>query len=418
MKKITSFSIMLFAFILFSLSAASAQSSAMLLTTPTQVNLSTEIGLNAQQVVTVKIAGIPGLSVASSFDLSIEGADADQFSVIDPNPSLGSLISELLGQGHEIYVYYNPTKKGPHQATLLIEASLLGLIMPVQTTIPLTGNTQIPQGPPSVIFTDPVDDTPDIQADEAIFSVTYNQDITVTDESLITINGQSAINVSAEDNVLTIDNISQDSPFLESGITYNVVIGAGAIKGENNYSTVQNYTFSFSTNDYPVVTSSNPAIGSTITATADPDQYIPITFNFDRNITQGYQGSIISMNESFNIQNITFGTNTVTIELNNQAAIGVSQVDILFEKGSVLDANSNQAFGTYTYYIDYNQTRNATDVNDIADSNKTIMDESYYSISGIRLSKDNLQPGAFYIKRVIYEDGSVDTVKFFEPLRR
>jgi len=415
MKKLTTLSLLLIAFFAVSITSVHAQSSPMLVTTPTQVNLTTTIGGGADQDINVKIAGLPLLATVTAFDITLQGADADQFVVYNNPPNLAQILQMLLGGGYNFIVSYEPNEAGPHQATLLINAQLLGVLMPVQTTIPLTGNTEVLPGAPVVISTNPVEGAQNVQANNPFIDLTYNQNITVLNASLITINGEPATNVFVEGNKLYVDNLTQENPLLISGITYTVVVKAGAIQGENGYATITDYSFSFATNDYPKIVSSNPPIGSTIYAVANPDEYISITFNFDRNIRRGSLGSIISVNDAFSIQGITYGASSVTLQLNNQVGAGVNQVPINFERGSVIDANSNQILDTtYTYYVSYNGTRNVSGIESNGNADKAIASEKIYTITGIQAAKDELEAGHVYIKKIVYEDGSVDTVKFMK----
>lgn len=415
MKNVIKFVVACMAITLFTTNAWS-QSSPMLILSPTQVHLDAEIGDTICQTVNIKIAGLPTLSMVSSFDISIQGMDPDQFYVVDPPVSLMQLLQELLGGGHDFQICYAPTSPGPHDATVLIDAALLGVLMPVQSTLPVTGTTLLPQGPPQVISTTPANGTANVQANELFIDIMYNQNITVVDPSLITINGTPALNVMEDENILSIDNLSADNPVLLSGQSYTVVIGAGAIEGENGRVTIQDYTFTFSTNDYPVVVSTNPAEGSIIesTPTTTPGTYIDITFTFDRNITQGFLGEIRSLNEAFPIENIAFnGNNALTIGLSNNASIGRHQVQIEFEQGAVMDANSNQNLEqVFTYYVEANLARSIKDTD--SDGIKNKVSESFYTLTGAQVSKYELKDGGFYIKRILFDDGSTTSEKFIE----
>lgn len=121
---------------------AMADASPMLITTPTQLNYTNiPVGSSQEKNVNVKTAGLPSLSMLTAFDVMIQGPDENQFIVEDPELSLAALLQSLLGGGVDIPVTYFPLEKGTHEAELLITATLLGLVMPVQTTVPLHGTS-------------------------------------------------------------------------------------------------------------------------------------------------------------------------------------------------------------------------------------------------------------------------------------
>jgi len=116
--------------------------SPLLIVTPTEVYFNNVAIFNsATETVNVKDAGISSLAVLTRFDAVIQGADAIQFSVEPISLSLAEILQAILGQGINIPVKYQPFSEGPHAAELLITASLLGILMPVQITVPLHGTT-------------------------------------------------------------------------------------------------------------------------------------------------------------------------------------------------------------------------------------------------------------------------------------
>lgn len=376
-----------------------------LLFTPTEVYVPTEIGQQVEQQINIKVAGLPALSMISSFDLTLQGPDAEFFTANDPQRSLMELLAELMGGGHNVSVTYAPTgpatAEEPHTATLLVTVALLGGIMPVQGTVELNGSTTVPPGPPQVVSTSPVNGNMEVQANQPFITITYNKEITIVNPDLITVNGEPVENPLEEENVLSFDLITLESPVLPSGETFNVVIGAGAIADANGNETVTDYTLNFATLDYPMIISTVPVANSTTVYDPDAPGLIDLVFNFDREVLQGSLGEIVSLNQAFPIQNITFNGNSVTVSLSNNVAIGTSQVQITFQKGSVFDANSNQVLeSTYTFYL-------------TAMSSRMIVSEKIFDMGGFELDKNNLRSGNLYIKKVFFSDGTEETRKFF-----
>lgn len=402
MNKILKLNVLLFFAMTFTTTQVLAQS---LLFTPTEVYVQTEIGQQVEQQINIKVAGLPALSMISSFDLTLQGPDAEFFTANDPQRSLMELLAELMGGGHNVSVTYAPTgpatAEEPHTATLLVTVALLGGIMPVQGTVELNGSTTVPPGPPQVVSTSPVNGNMEVQANQPFITITYNKEITIVNPDLITVNGEPVENPLEEENVLSFDLITPESPVLPSGETFNVVIGAGAIADANGNETVTDYTLNFATLDYPMIISTVPVANSTTVYDPDAPGLIDLVFNFDREVLQGSLGEIVSLNQAFPIQNITFNGNSVTVSLSNNVAIGTSQVQITFQKGSVFDANSNQVLeSTYTFYL-------------TAMSSRMIVSEKIFDMGGFELDKNNLRSGNLYIKKVFFSDGTEETRKFF-----
>lgn len=128
---------------------ATRADSPLLITSPTELNYNNSIaGRTYVQTVNVKVAGLPALAMLTNFETNIQGPDAEVFTVVTPPPSLGDILSALLGNGVDIDVQYAPYEDeqpgDQDSAELLITASLLGMIMPVQTTVPLIGTIIAP----------------------------------------------------------------------------------------------------------------------------------------------------------------------------------------------------------------------------------------------------------------------------------
>lgn len=117
-------------------------SSPLLIASPTEVYFTdVSVETRVRDTVNVKVAGLPLLAMLTDFEVIIQGPDVLQFGWTDPELGLAEFLQALLGGGVDIPVSYRPYTHGSHEAELLITASLLGLVAPVQITVPLHGNT-------------------------------------------------------------------------------------------------------------------------------------------------------------------------------------------------------------------------------------------------------------------------------------
>lgn len=96
------------------------------------------------QEVELRILNLGLITVLRSFDMVIQGPDADLFIAYRPQVGLVEFLNALKDEGTGITTEYLATSGGPHEAELLITASFLGLLMPVQTTVPLYGVVEDP----------------------------------------------------------------------------------------------------------------------------------------------------------------------------------------------------------------------------------------------------------------------------------
>lgn len=117
-------------------------STSLLLASPNDISFSNAVVGETYEVdVTVVSAGLTSLTVLTAFDVIVQGADAAQFKVVRPSLSLAGLLEALLGNGYTFKVSYTPTKLGTSTATILVNASILGILLPTQLEIPVTGTT-------------------------------------------------------------------------------------------------------------------------------------------------------------------------------------------------------------------------------------------------------------------------------------
>lgn len=495
---------------------ASAQSSPMIVTSPTQLDYSTTIGLPVEKQVNVKVAGLPSLAVLSSFNAVVQGPNADQFSVVMPSLSLINILEALLGQGINIKVTYNPTSESlQHKAELLIETALLGVLLPVQKTVPINGEAF---EPPVIESTSPADGAVNVPVGTSTVSFTFDKDIQVKDASKIKING---ISIGGAYNVQRfILNINTFGAFQRNTL-YTVTIEAGAITANAGYSTnVVDYVFSFRTVG-PLTYIADPVPGSNIfignslddimvnlvfsepvlrfgewydtlgvyksevlaspsddqrivpiktvfaapgvipyiyldlfvpagvlrdagnnpldsifigryqisagpgvvAVDPSPDQPIvlnesptsfPVTFTFGQGILQrpGTTPIELSGNQYMSIQSYSINGNQLTATVTGNVLFNPN-FTLTIPEGSLRTngpdygiSNIAQSFSFTTVFG--SSARNSAGKNLIISE---IVSESYYTIMGIQVSKDNLERGQIYIKKTTYEDGMVDTNK-------
>lgn len=131
--------------------------SPLLIASPTEVYFEdVAIYDDVRDTINIKTAGLTSLAVLTNFQLTIQGPDQSRFIAINPGLSLISLLQALLGGGVDIPVIFIPNRGGAFEAELVITASLLGVLMPVQITIPLHGTAQ-EVAPLKLLYTVPED---------------------------------------------------------------------------------------------------------------------------------------------------------------------------------------------------------------------------------------------------------------------
>ena len=142
-----------------------------------------------RDTVNVKLAGLPSLATISSLRATFQGESAEYFEVEEMNLSLANIINALLGNGVNVPIVYKPREvvlQKPDSAELLIEVALLGLVFPVQTTVPVYGVAADPG--PLLVSTVPLDNTDiRIEEKESLYGYHYlqfifNEDIQATSD--------------------------------------------------------------------------------------------------------------------------------------------------------------------------------------------------------------------------------------------
>ncbi|MDU1906011.1 MAG: hypothetical protein E6772_14660 [Dysgonomonas sp.] len=165
-----------------------ATSTSLILASPTQISFSNAVIGDTQKVdVTVVSAGLTPLTVLTAFDIIVQGADASEFEIERPSLSLIGVLQALLGNGYTFTVAYTPTTLEPVEATVLVNASILGILLPTQLEIPINGT--LAKGPQLVsggeiakfIGFDPEDPT------VALFEIelTFDRQVTLADSTAV-----------------------------------------------------------------------------------------------------------------------------------------------------------------------------------------------------------------------------------------
>ncbi len=377
------------------------------------VSFSTKVSQSETKTVNVKGSNILVLNTLSSFDAVISGPNANQFTVTPPSGSLGSLLNSLLGGGYDLAVTYHPTVAGTHTAKILVQGTFLGIAQTVETEITLTGvATNLDTSAPVVVATVPSANATDISLSTPV-SVTYNEPITLANASLVTINGVAASS-SVSGNTLTII----PGTALASSSTYQVTVGAGAVKDASNNSTTVSYTFSFTTTGsgqaqpdlffrsgiVSLSTRLNVMTEESVVLTGSAFSSSHKVSNFSASITGADAGlfsvilpskdevvsAILAQNLSIKVQYLPTrqGPHTanlkLTLQIEGMSAPVEASIELL---GSV-----SVVTGITTPQVE-----------------KNIISESFYTITGIKINQ--MTERGVYVKLVKYADGTSESVK-------
>jgi len=393
--------------------------SATLSASPSSVSLSSKIGETETQDIDISILNLPILSTLTAFTANIQGANSNQFTVTGSSASLIDILQELTSGNHKITVNYSPTAEGTHTANLVVSASFLGVASNIIINVPLSGSviTTPVSTPPAVTSTTPQNGATNVVTSSSI-SLLYDKNITVADTNKITINGsvvKSAVSSGASLNLTPANNLAVST-------TYTVLVKAGAVRDSNNNLTTSDYSFSFQTasatnnTDSLLLVSVSPDSRNAIikkTQTAD----IALTFTFNHNIANVDQ-SKISVNSGHTIKSVTINSaNSQQVSVIISGTVtSQTAVTITVAPNAFTDTSSNIFKGTYssTYTIIYSEDGGELPSgNESVDVDKVILSETFYTISGAQVNRYALQRGSIYIKRIVYEDGSVENIKMF-----
>lgn len=406
MRQSTRFLVVLAGMFIWSTSLVYADN-ASLSCTPGSVSFTKPVNSTSTKEIAINLSGLPLLTAVTSFTVDIQGADAGQFIVENPTANLIDLLKELLGGGHKLKVTYKSTTPGNHSAQLVISASLLGLgssITSAQTTVSLSGTAV---GAPQAISTTPLNGATEVSVSTPV-SITYGEAISVLNAGLIKINDVPVQNVTVNGSIL---ELTPATPLTEF-VNYKVTVGAGAIQGANSNPSTADFSFSFTTVaegtvvNPPQVVSTNPLNGA---AQMPVNATISITYNEAVSVVDK---SLITLNGQV-VQDATTSGMVLTLVPSASLENSTSYI-VVVGAGAVQGGKGNLTTGDLQFSFETQQS--PTTGNEDLSTGKIIKAEEVYTTSGVRVNATLLHPGTLYIKRVWYEDGSVETIKVVEPL--
>lgn len=152
----------------------------LIITSPTELYFDAVIIEAVADSVNVKIAGLPSVGLLTSINVTVQGPDAHKFLPLTPDLSLSDMLGLLLGNGLDISVLFLANgQTGEFEAELLIETSLLGILLPMQTIVPLHASYN--PAPVELVSTSPtegqpitfVEDDPDTDGEQGYYYITF-----------------------------------------------------------------------------------------------------------------------------------------------------------------------------------------------------------------------------------------------------
>jgi len=233
-----------------------AAETSMLVATPQELYFDVAVGNSQEKTVNIKTAGLSSLSALTNFTVVVQGADSDQFIAEEPSLNLVQLLQALLGSGINIPVSYFPLENGPHEAELLVTASLLGVLMPVQMTIPLNGTTIALPGP-TVVSTVPTNGgsttfdsrVPNVEGEplgQYHIDIVFDQAISATPDLSVEYQNTTGAEIKnievVNSNTLRI-TVWEES--LSATVPHYLVIHAGSVAGSNNVVNQNDINFNY-----------------------------------------------------------------------------------------------------------------------------------------------------------------------------
>ncbi|MDU1903731.1 MAG: hypothetical protein E6772_03025 [Dysgonomonas sp.] len=405
-------SMLLVAFLAITATSAQAQ---LLTATPNSVNYGLVLeNTSSERDVTVSVSNLPLLATLTGFDLSITGANANMFSAEVPNVSLLELLSNLLAGKQTVKVTYHPTVASQtHTATLTIKATILGLSLPLTTTVQLTGRG-LPQVAADNIF--PANNSTNAHIDSEVY-VEYNQFVSIVDPAKITINGQPAQRVEIVDNYfLKIYNTPSGSNNFARSTTYNIKVGAGAVTGNYNNPSPSDLSFSFTTTGAPTYTV-NPAVGSTVHVPVDSESFI-VNITFSEAVQVPNPPVEITDQDGNYYATLEAGSTPNTVQLAFFAIhvyenIGYTVLTIPAEYIKDVAGNPINSPITLSYTIAFDTMLRSISVDNMS-KDEAIASETYYTLSGLKVGEESLIPGQVYIKTITFKNGTKESKKFIK----
>lgn len=392
---------------------------------PTNLDLSAQIGETDSELVHISALNLPSLPTLSSFSVKLMGEDKEHFTIIAETQSLENMLSELLSGEYEVLVNYTPKAEGPHSANLVVEATLLNITTVMRVSIPLSGTVIVTPATeaPKVIATTPENEATDVDINTGIILL-YDKNVLVVDASKITINGtavKSAITNGAS--LYLVPSVA-----LEAQTEYTVLVAPGAVGGEANNPSSQAYSFSFTTGAGTSTTigmqllSVSPKVGTAILKKNISDDII-LTYTFNKEVAD------IDINKFIVTGSLTLKSVSIDTENNKVVKVVIggdvetqTTFTITVNSGACVAADSSEYEGTdiRVYLVVYSPDSGDGGGVSIQEVNpdKIIKAEYIYSVTGAPVNVNGLQHGNIYIRKTVYEDGSVKSQKFIHSRYR
>ncbi|MEW6573798.1 MAG: Ig-like domain-containing protein [Bacillota bacterium] len=209
--------------------------------------------------------------------------------------------------------------------------------------------------PPTVTGTDPRRNATNVAIGKSIV-LTFTEDVQEGDNyaSITLTDGEGSVpfTKTLSGKTLTIDPDSS----LSNSTTYTVTVLAGAVKDTENKALAADFTYSFSTEAAPAVSSTNPASGA---VNVRPDQTVTVTFN----------------------KNVLAGTNYAAVNLKHQDGSDVAFSKSLSGNVLTLDPDSNLEYSvTYTVYIPAGCVQDASGTALASDNNFSFTTEAELAV--------------------------------------
>ena len=392
-----------------------AQGTAMVQYTPSDVHFPGRVGDTITHEVNIRLAGVSSLSMLTSHNITLQGSDAAMFMVHEPSLSLTDLLKQLLSGGTKITISYIPTEEGNHKAELLFDASFLGVLVPVQGTLPLTG---VAVQPPALISANSaMGSAVRIQqlGDAFTIELMFNKEVSVNKTgTIISADGgyTAVLKRGGTPNSVNLEAVSRTPT--SGGPNFNMVIPAGFVTDSaNNHNDPLNLNFKVCANPYLV--SSNPDNGSTILLDSSTGT-MTFTYTFNKNIALTNDNPPVQLsNISFNLDSYRINGNVLTFTVSGNVT-SRQTFSVTIPAGAIADSGAlilQYGGGTWTY----NAMRRTAAPNITGTESLDTGSESYYSTTGVRVNRQTIRPGSIYIKKTVFDDGSVITNSHIQLIR-
>jgi len=357
----------------------------------------------------VSSSGLLGLNI-STIRLSITGANANQFTVPDLGllGNITELVTALLSGGVEIPVTYAPTEPGSHSATLVvyIDRVLGGATIPV--SIPLTGSS-VPNYL-KILSYSPADEATDVLA-AAPIKIVFDRAISILNTESILMNGtpidMSQVSIQ-NGNTLVINPVD-----LPASSSSSLVVLQDAVLGADGNVLKEAFSISYVTTPVLILSNHN-SLQFTASINNSEIKSLLLTSHpilSTLNITNAAIELTGDNSSMFTVEQVADPQQFV----NNMRSAGVS-VNVIYSPTTegvhnarliiTLTTDDNIPI---TAEILLSGSINSTTNIDKAVSDRVIVSEVIYSLSGVKVSE--VTSSGVYIRKVVYSDGTTKTEK-------